>query len=202
MRASFPRVAAAMLDQRDDVMTQNLLRRCSGRTVAVVGMAHMDGIEERWRDAFEGRGTRVARRGRQVTGEGRGDSFSARKRKRNRRRSRRERSVAPIVNGHERFFPLFFPLDLGVLPPFLGRASPSCPLSSASAPPRRASSSAAPSPAFRLTLRIPDLGAARPRARQTSPAPRRRWRTARDRPPGMRTRRRDEDGVGERGRSR
>jgi pheromone shutdown protein TraB len=61
MRASFPRVAAAMLDQRDDVMTQNLLRRCSGRTVAVVGMAHMDGIEERWRDAFEGAGNAVSR---------------------------------------------------------------------------------------------------------------------------------------------
>ena len=34
-----------MLDQRDDHMTDGLLNKCSGRTVAVVGMAHMDGIE-------------------------------------------------------------------------------------------------------------------------------------------------------------
>ena len=53
---SFPRVAAAMLDQRDDIMTPNLLRECLGRTVAVVGMAHMDGIEERWRAAQGGDG--------------------------------------------------------------------------------------------------------------------------------------------------
>ena len=56
MRAQFPRVAAAMLDERDDIMTRRLLRECPGRTVAVVGMAHMDGIEERWRAAQGGDG--------------------------------------------------------------------------------------------------------------------------------------------------
>ena len=56
MRREFPRVASAMLDQRDDHMTDGLLNKCSGRTVAVVGMAHMDGIESRWRDAMGGDG--------------------------------------------------------------------------------------------------------------------------------------------------
>lgn len=56
MRARFPRVAAAMLDERDEIMTRRLLRDCPGRTVAVVGMAHMDGIEERWRAAQGGDG--------------------------------------------------------------------------------------------------------------------------------------------------
>ena len=53
---AIPRVAAAMLDERDDIMTRRLLRECPGRTVAVVGMAHMDGIEERWRAAQGGDG--------------------------------------------------------------------------------------------------------------------------------------------------
>ena len=49
MRAQFPRVARAMLDQRDDVMTERLLEaaRAEGgenKIVAVVGMAHMDGV--------------------------------------------------------------------------------------------------------------------------------------------------------------
>jgi len=56
MRREFPKVASAMLDQRDDLMTDNLLNKCKGRTVAVVGMAHMDGIESRWRDAMGGDG--------------------------------------------------------------------------------------------------------------------------------------------------
>ena len=49
MRAQFPKVARAMLDQRDDVMTERLLdaARAHGgkKIVAVVGMAHMDGVE-------------------------------------------------------------------------------------------------------------------------------------------------------------
>ena len=67
MRAQFPRVARAMLDQRDDVMTERLLEaaRAEGgenKIVAVVGMAHMDGVEARWGDAQGdgGGGTRVS----------------------------------------------------------------------------------------------------------------------------------------------
>ena len=67
MRAQFPRVARAMLDQRDDVMTERLLEaaRAEGgenKIVAVVGMAHMDGVEARWGDAQEvgGSVTRVS----------------------------------------------------------------------------------------------------------------------------------------------
>jgi pheromone shutdown protein TraB len=54
-----------MLDQRDDVMTERLLEaaRAEGgenKIVAVVGMAHMDGIEARWGDA-QGDGLGVTR---------------------------------------------------------------------------------------------------------------------------------------------
>ena len=39
--------AQVMLTERDAVMAKNLRRDCrSGRIVAVVGMAHMDGLEE------------------------------------------------------------------------------------------------------------------------------------------------------------
>jgi len=51
MRDEFPKVTTALLDERDDIMTEALLNTCEGRTVAVVGMAHMDGIERRWREA-------------------------------------------------------------------------------------------------------------------------------------------------------
>jgi pheromone shutdown protein TraB len=64
MRAQFPKVANAMLDQRDDVMTERLLEaareRGEEKIVAVVGMAHMDGIETRWGDA-QGDGLGVTR---------------------------------------------------------------------------------------------------------------------------------------------
>ena len=65
MRAQFPKVARAMLDQRDDVMTERLLEAARERggekkIVAVVGMAHMDGIERRWGDA-QGDGLGVTR---------------------------------------------------------------------------------------------------------------------------------------------
>jgi pheromone shutdown protein TraB len=53
-----------MLDQRDDVMTERLLEaareRGEEKIVAVVGMAHMDGIERRWGDA-QGDGLGVTR---------------------------------------------------------------------------------------------------------------------------------------------
>ena len=55
MREEFPKVAAAMVDERDEIMTNGLLQKCGpGRTVAVVGMAHMDGIERRWTEAQGG----------------------------------------------------------------------------------------------------------------------------------------------------
>ena len=67
MRAQFPKVARAMLDQRDDVMTERLLdaARAHGgkKIVAVVGMAHMDGVEARWGRAQGAGGGRDARLG-------------------------------------------------------------------------------------------------------------------------------------------
>ena len=54
VRREFPRVATAMVDERDEIMTKGLLNQCGGRTVAVVGMAHMDGIEARWWQAQGG----------------------------------------------------------------------------------------------------------------------------------------------------
>jgi pheromone shutdown protein TraB len=59
LREEFPKVAAAMVDERDEIMTQGLLNDCAGRSVAVVGMAHMDGIEGRWREAMGGDGGAV-----------------------------------------------------------------------------------------------------------------------------------------------
>lgn len=65
LRTQFPKIASAMLDQRDDIMTNGLLtaaREKGGpsKIVAVVGMAHMDGIEERWEKA-QGSGGGVTR---------------------------------------------------------------------------------------------------------------------------------------------
>lgn len=39
--------ALANADERDEIMTQALLR-LEGRVVGVVGLAHLDGIERRW----------------------------------------------------------------------------------------------------------------------------------------------------------
>jgi len=45
-----PDIMDVMVARRNHIMTEALLTRCpAGRTVAVVGMAHMDGIEEEWR---------------------------------------------------------------------------------------------------------------------------------------------------------
>lgn len=45
-----PEVMDVMVGQRDSFMVDKLLHDCAvGRTVAVVGMAHMDGIEDEWR---------------------------------------------------------------------------------------------------------------------------------------------------------
>eukprot|EP00977_Amphora_coffeiformis_P025887 scaffold22839_cov171-Amphora_coffeaeformis.AAC.6 len=46
---AFPDAAHVLIGERDTIMAHNLLRHCaSGRVVAVVGMAHMDGIEREW----------------------------------------------------------------------------------------------------------------------------------------------------------
>ena len=67
MRAEFPKVAQAMLDQRDDIMTDGLVDAARGngggnKIVAVVGMAHMDGSEQRWEQVQSGGGgvTRIS----------------------------------------------------------------------------------------------------------------------------------------------
>jgi pheromone shutdown protein TraB len=54
LRRVAPDAVRVMLDERDDVLTA-ALRRCEGpqRIVAVVGLAHVDGIEARWA-ALEG----------------------------------------------------------------------------------------------------------------------------------------------------
>ncbi|XP_024520562.1 traB domain-containing protein [Selaginella moellendorffii] len=53
LRLEFPEVVDAVVDQRDEIMTKRLLC-CDGKIVAVVGLAHMDGIEERW-NAYQGK---------------------------------------------------------------------------------------------------------------------------------------------------
>lgn len=50
MTGVVPHIMEAMVKERDVIMTEKILNECGiGRTVAVVGMAHMDGIEEEWR---------------------------------------------------------------------------------------------------------------------------------------------------------
>eukprot|EP00887_Chlorella_sp_A99_P002758 scaffold6.g2758.t1 len=44
-----PQLAAALIDERDEIMVQCLARQ-TGRVVGVVGLAHLDGIERRWRE--------------------------------------------------------------------------------------------------------------------------------------------------------
>jgi pheromone shutdown protein TraB len=41
-------LASVFVDERDEMMTNELLKCRYERVVAVVGMAHMDGIERRW----------------------------------------------------------------------------------------------------------------------------------------------------------
>jgi len=53
LRQINPQVAAALIDERDEVMVQNL-RRLKGRVVGVVGLAHLDGIEKRWEALHQG----------------------------------------------------------------------------------------------------------------------------------------------------
>merc|ERR1719198_1577235 len=49
MSAGAPSVVEVMLHQRDRHMVKELRRKCpDGTVVAVVGLAHMDGIEHEW----------------------------------------------------------------------------------------------------------------------------------------------------------
>ena len=50
LRQANPGAVRVMLDERDDMLAA-ALRRCSGRVVGVVGLAHVDGIERRWAEA-------------------------------------------------------------------------------------------------------------------------------------------------------
>lgn len=54
LRQLNPALAAALIDERDEHMVQSL-RRLKGRAVAVVGLAHLDGIERRW-EGIQGTG--------------------------------------------------------------------------------------------------------------------------------------------------
>ena len=40
-----------LIDERDEFMFRKLLG-CQGKVVAVVGLGHLDGIEERWKRRF------------------------------------------------------------------------------------------------------------------------------------------------------
>lgn len=49
MQRAFPETAAVLIHKRDMHMAQNLRKHCNaGKVVAVVGIAHMDGIEREW----------------------------------------------------------------------------------------------------------------------------------------------------------
>ena len=50
MREVAPGAIRALLDERDEILTQAALG-CEGRTVAVVGLAHVDGVVRLWNEA-------------------------------------------------------------------------------------------------------------------------------------------------------
>jgi len=51
MEKAMPQVAQVMVHKRDQIMARNLRDHCSkGKVVAVVGLAHLDGIEREWQD--------------------------------------------------------------------------------------------------------------------------------------------------------
>ena len=54
MQRQVPGVIRVIRDERDEFMVRHLLR-CEGRVVAVVGIAHMDGIEALWKERMEGK---------------------------------------------------------------------------------------------------------------------------------------------------
>jgi len=47
-----PGVAAALIDERDQILADSLLS-AKGKVVGVVGLAHLDGIEKRWKQKME-----------------------------------------------------------------------------------------------------------------------------------------------------
>ncbi|KAL4422410.1 hypothetical protein ABPG75_008607 [Micractinium tetrahymenae] len=59
MRRVNPRLAKALIDERDQHMVDSL-SKLEGRVVAVVGLAHLDGIERRW-EALQYRPKALAR---------------------------------------------------------------------------------------------------------------------------------------------
>mmetsp|Transcript_18779 Transcript_18779/g.40894 ORF Transcript_18779/g.40894 Transcript_18779/m.40894 type:complete len:196 (+) Transcript_18779:324-911(+) len=49
MQQSMPEIAAVMIHKRDRIMAENLRKHCAhGKILAVVGLAHVDGIEREW----------------------------------------------------------------------------------------------------------------------------------------------------------
>ena len=49
MERALPEIATVMIHKRDKYMAANLRRHCSqGKVLAVVGLAHVDGIEREW----------------------------------------------------------------------------------------------------------------------------------------------------------
>mmetsp|Transcript_52654 Transcript_52654/g.157734 ORF Transcript_52654/g.157734 Transcript_52654/m.157734 type:complete len:87 (-) Transcript_52654:75-335(-) len=60
MGEALPDVAEVMIRRRDVIMANCLRERCGdGQVVAVVGMAHVDGIEREWGKATSGGRGRV-----------------------------------------------------------------------------------------------------------------------------------------------
>lgn len=52
-----PGVAAALIDERDQILAKSLLS-VKGKVVGVVGLAHLDGIEKRWLQEMESSSTK------------------------------------------------------------------------------------------------------------------------------------------------
>ena len=51
LKQCFPSVYHVMITKRDDHMAKNLRKHCSdGKVVAVVGLAHVEGIEREWEE--------------------------------------------------------------------------------------------------------------------------------------------------------
>ncbi|CAB9514840.1 hydrolase, family 31 [Seminavis robusta] len=59
MDTTAPEVAHALIHRRDMAMAQNLRKHCGqGKVVAVVGLAHVDGIEKEWEKLSSSTGSR------------------------------------------------------------------------------------------------------------------------------------------------
>ena len=58
-----PQLAAALIDERDQVMV-DCLSKLQGRVVGVVGLAHLDGMERRWQEMQHLDASAVAHTGR------------------------------------------------------------------------------------------------------------------------------------------